>query len=281
MWALYALFPTPNVTLSEVVFATFIIMSRNTIIAAKYAYASPGQLSDMQKRRFSPEEIAAWLLVSGWAIPSPTTQRNEILYALKRTQIDVRHMRLHFAADDPSEQEAIVADLRASFGPMLSDPELRPPGYMDDWEKDLAGGSVPGELVVHSLVAESVRASASSVKLVIRFSLFAGLVHALIPSFVRAFEGRPFLGEGVEYAVTLGAAVTSFPNVVSSILFVLVGVIDYNRRVWLMHQCSAMLSPQYRIFQTSRSTLLPLLAMDHSVNIAHWLDLRTIFKDFG
>ena len=58
-------------------------------------------------------------------------------------------------------------------------------------------------------------------------------------------------------------------------------VIDYDRRIFLMHQCSATITPTYKIYQTGNSTLLPVLNFDKSVNVANWLDMRLVLKDWG
>jgi len=278
-WVLYFCYDTVNITLSELVMATLVVMSRNCIIAGKYAYASPGQLASLVKRRLTDEEISAWLLIAGWAAPSRHTLQNEIQYALKRTGVDVAHMRLEFQADDKCDAEQVAKQLRASFGELLTDEEQRPPGYRAEWEAEIDAGVVPGELLVYSLIMDSVRLTAPRLPTFFRMAWMSGLLHVLIPFIVRAIQGRPFFGTGVEVAISLGAALLVFPNVFASIMFVLVGVLDYRRRVHLMHQCSAMLSPQYRMFQAGG--LLPLLNTDNPSTIAHWLDLRLVLKNWG
>lgn len=68
------------------------------------------------------------------------------------------------------------------------------------------------------------------------------------------------------------------------VMFVLVGFLDYKRRIFMMHRCSALLIDPYLIpgLQTSvKQHPLPLLNFSKANNVGLWLELRQVFKDFG
>lgn len=67
-------------------------------------------------------------------------------------------------------------------------------------------------------------------------------------------------------------------------MFVLVGFLDYKRRIFMMHRCSALLIDSYLIpdLQTSvKQHPLPLLNFSKANNVGLWLETRQVFKDFG
>jgi hypothetical protein len=76
----------------------------------------------------------------------------------------------------------------------------------------------------------------------------------------------------------------SLPNFAAGLMFVLTGFVDYQRRVFLMHRCSALLVDPLLIADLQASEeqpQLPLLNFSKANNVGLWLELRQIFKDFG
>ena len=285
MWVsmnfLYWLLPTPHIPFSEVFIASCIFLARNCIIAAKYGYGSPGFLSDMSKRVFTREELASFLIVSGWHAPTVNTIRTELDYALKRTHVDLKHMYFHFLGDDREEQIAIAKKLHASFDETMVCTN-RCPAWEDVWLQKIEQGELPGRILIMSLLQEAV--SSHAVKPYTKIAILLGGIHSFIPTIMRACGDEPkaLFGDSPQEALIIVFAIlVSWFNTMANIMFVLVGVIDYDRRVYLMHQCSAMVTATYKIWQTGKSQLMPLLNFEKSVNIANWLDMRLVMKDWG
>jgi len=83
----------------------------------------------------------------------------------------------------------------------------------------------------------------------------------------------------------LCAFIISFPNFSAGMLFILVGALDYHRRIFLMHRLSGLLVDPFLIPgwtpSTSQTVPLPLLNCSKANNVALWLEMRAVFKDFG
>lgn len=57
--------------------------------------------------------------------------------------------------------------------------------------------------------------------------------------------------------------------------------VDYRRRVYLMQSLSALYMSSFKVYQEGSSQFLPLLCLKNPKNVAHFLDIRSIFKEFG
>jgi hypothetical protein len=240
------------------------------------------QLAELIKRQFTAEEQARFLITWGWYYPNATTLKYELEYAVKRTKIDLRHMEFVFEGDDDSERIQIARRLHASFDESMK-LENRCDQFDPSWPLKLEQGIVPGHLLVNGLLSECVQSINSGAPPYMKYALAVGVMHGLIPSIIRlASDPSATFGRSApEVCIIVMCFCVSFFNVFANLAFVLTGKVDFDRRVYLMHQCSAMLSVQYKIHQSGKSQLLPLLNVDAAKNIASWLDLRLLLKDFG
>lgn len=234
----------------------------------------------MTKRLFTGEEQVRFLIVSGWFRPSPATIRSELEYAVKRTKVDLRHMEFDFDGDDAEERIQVAQRLHASFDESMAK-ENRCDLWQDEWPQKISQGIVPGPLLVNGLLAESVASNGTQPFL--KVAVAVGVIHGLIPSIIRLTRepDTVFGRSGVEVAIIIMSFSVSFFNVFANLAFVLTGTVDFHRRVYLMHQCSAMVAATYKMHQSGKSQLLPLVNFDSAKNVANWLDLRLLLKDFG
>ncbi len=108
-------------------------------------------------------------------------------------------------------------------------------------------------------------------------------VPSTIPFLVRAGRAQPIFGRTyADVIIAVGFWVVSFLNIWANLMFIVMGILDYSRRVFLMHQCSAMISPENKHWQVSSfQRNIPCLCMNSVENIQNWLSMRLVFKDFG
>lgn len=139
---------------------------------------------------------------------------------------------------------------------------------------------IPGRLFVQHMIDEANQVQTRPKWLLLGFLL--GLIHALIPVIVRGAQGAPPFGNSPqEIIIVIGCIYVSWPNFAANLLFVLVGVVDYRRRVYLMQSLSALYMSSFKVYQEGSSQFLPLLCLKNPKNVAHFLDIRSIFKEFG
>jgi len=286
----------------EVGMASAIFTARNIIIAMKYAYLSPGQLRDMLTRHLSHGELRQVLVNGGWSLPSHSTIVNELQWALKRTRVNLQQMSFEFAGEE-EDRVAIAQRLHDALEECMQDAEKEAEeasrrdnatvpatplssqltATHESWLKEADSKiAVPGLVLSMSLLRDCTKEHEGRWMTFIGVGLCIAIIHSLLPSAVRWGQGSfPFGENAAEVIIILCTIIISVPNVFFNLLFILIGVIDYDRHVYLMHQCSAMVTSQYKIFQSSSYQLMPLLDFEKSSNIAHWLDIRMVLKDWG
>lgn len=116
-----------------------------------------------------------------------------------------------FKGDDADETRLISERLRKSFADLLDREEDRPLGYTEEWLQMIDEGSVPGELLISSLIKESIQHHRGS--LPSRTVMLATLVHCLIPSLVRLGKHEPFMGDTwAEIVIAICCFAVSLPN---------------------------------------------------------------------
>ncbi len=119
------------------------------------------------------------------------------------------------------------------------------------------------------------------------FGVLAGLIGfigGIAPSIARAATGSAmFGGSNAERALIV---ITFLGNAIvlwSSTSFLFVAFVDFKRRLFLMHQLSAMLSARYRDLQLAAMRGMPTmdLVQRGAANIDAWFALRRVFLRFG
>ena len=264
---------SPSVTFSEIFIASLIFLSRNFVPAAKYSYFSPFQLWERQQRLLTPEETRNTLMLSGWLACPPVIQLEELNHSFQR--LGIRENEKSYATFVGHSREQIAHSLEQSVpDDMVS---------VERWKDERAKGRLHIRLLCLRIVQDAV--ASIPYKAFPRLAFFLAVLHCCIPFIVRVVQGHPLFGVGwAEPLMILFALLISLGNFAAGCMFVLVGLIDYRRRVFMMHRCSALLMDPYLIagLQTSRMEHpLPLLNFSKANNVGIWLETRQIFKDFG
>lgn len=172
------------VTFSEVLIASLVFLSRNSIIAAKYAYLSPIQVADRMARVIPREEMANQLLLQGWLHCPRQTQLEEIDHAFSRLGL----------VSSEKSYATFVGHSRGEVASALARcvPDQDVPPEHGQWRSEREKGRLHLRLIAQHIVGQSV----ASIKYpsLPRVALAAAVVHAFIPTFLRWHQGHPVFG---------------------------------------------------------------------------------------
>ena len=260
------------VTSSEIVIANAVFLARNCIVACKYAYLSPIQMSTRMKRYLTLDEIGNQLLISGW---------RKIPYQVQVEEIDHAFCRLGFPESEKSfatfighTRQTMIEGLQQNV-PDSFIPEDRP-----DWKSARDKGRLHLRLICQRFVYDAVEAV--QYRHMIPVVIIAALIHGTIPCIVRATQGHsPFGNTWYQVCMIVMSFTISAPNFSANLLFVLVGLIDYRRRIFVMHRCSSLLVDDCPLTGDDTKATMPLLNFTRANNVGVWLELRQVLKDFG
>ena len=288
MWFLYIEHPMPNISLEEVVVATGLWALRSMVISIKYAYQTEEQRQQRKKEIVPRHVFVRQLLIAGWLVPDLEVVETELHMAILRQNVDISSSHFVFEVDrnDTDKQRKTLFEVLNKDNRL----DLNMCGAGTQCAKRLSVGMVDLQTMAGEFILDSVEMSSEFMRkpfgkfYMYGIPLILSLIQLSIPPLAREYYRLKPFGEGwAEHTVFACWVFLSFFNFGMIVIFMLVGIMDYKRRSFLMSQLSAMLSKRYRGFRLHYSRHLPVLDMQFNgaSNLMNWLSCRNLLKDFG
>jgi hypothetical protein len=290
----------PNIHLAGPIFGMCFFTMRNLVIAVKYAYMSEFQQIERRARVLTRAEISKTLLIPGWERTSDAQIIEELEYAQSRTETALVHS--FFVFEESGQQHLVDSILDVFSHDEIATMEARNAAiheasvyegvnihslnerlfrsrknnndktYLDA----LAHGRIAAPLFVHYLLR--MASSRTSFRHHHKIALFVALMHAMVPVFGRAVDGTPLFGSNAcEVILVVFSMIIFIPNMYANLEFILVGMLDYKRRIFVRRVLSEMLSESRKCTGFS----VPALVFQQAHNVGLWLDCRRVLHDFG
>ena len=107
------------------------------------------------------------------------------------------------------------------------------------------------------------------------------LLRLLLPGFLRVLEGEPLYGDHqINYFVYFAMVGLQLFISYVNLLFVLIGIIDYKRKLFFMRIMTSIISPA-KDKDFVYSSFLPTMNILCYFNMRSWMELRTCLLDLG
>lgn len=239
---------------------------RTTIICMKYGTLTKRWWKRLKQDIVPSGDLVNTLILFAWLTVPENVATCELRGAFDRLPLHVRDLHLIFRAPLRSEIRARLWSLQSKgtedfICPLDVDPEKYESAFFT------ARLLLEGAINLHDGFGKW-------------FARTASLGYTLVPHLLRLYllGLSSYQFDAVEWVLTPLSLVSNWFMAWAMLNFIVVGIVDFQRKRWLMSQCSALISDFDRILQLER---LPKVDLSDIRSIYGWYYSRRAFLDFG
>ncbi|CDW73934.1 UNKNOWN [Stylonychia lemnae] len=297
-----------NIYLEQFLFLNLQILIRSFIIAVRYGYSSNLRFALLKNQTQGGEFIAKDLLVVSWIHTHPAGLDLEIEAVLWRNQIEEEYFKLQFFEEllpvtyakftdsnfyekegNQFKMESLKKESKIYEKKLkLKQEQLKSfDPFNDDYEM----------FSLHAIKKTNQSKQLCSGRLIFReIGLFAGAHATTVKYFIIITSATklflPFIARYIEYGTFLGFdnwdsflyQLLEIPSLgfllIINYLFIIVGFVDFQRRVFLIKAVGSLINP-FKENLELKYQVFPTVNMTEKHQIQQWFKLRLCAMDFG
>jgi hypothetical protein len=243
--ALWITGPIEDITALEYVMFNVLIVASMVIVSLKYSYMSDVQLVKRRTERLDDNALEEASLVGGWLTPSKRMIERELQLAAAKAGI-VFDNTVVFTYEGSANLENdslveihLVQQLVDAFTDRTKFTECQL--TQKKWNETLATGVISSQLMLTKLLRDAVHVAKFSKEFLYVFVCVA-ILPAYLGGAVRVAQSNPFFGgTSVSVAFMILSVISNTFNLVLNLLYIGVGIVDYRRRLYVMHRLGLMI----------------------------------------
>jgi hypothetical protein len=264
---LYVFYPTRTDDFRMIVIATLtMVFLRLVIISMKYGTLTRKWWQKLQQAHVPLQDLANTLLLFAWMPIPEDVATSQLKAAFGRLPIHTIDLHFIFKGNLKPEVRAKLWDLQSkSTDSFICPIDVNPETY-------------ESAFFIARLLLEGVIHQRD--KFWKWFTRIAGLGYTLCPHVLRLYLLGPstYQFDAVEWTITPLSLFFNWYFMYAMLNFIVVGIVDFQRKRWLMSQCSALISDYDRILLLES---LPKIDLSDVRSIQGWYYTRRAFLDFG
>ena len=264
---LYILYPDRTDDFRFVVIATMtVLLIRLGMVCLKYGNVTKKWWKRLKTEFIPPKELLNKLILAAWLKVPEDVAESELKNAFGRLPLCTSELFLVFKENLGEEVREKLWDMRKKGMESFVCP-------VDVEQERLESAYFIARMLVSGAISQHDTFSKW-------FSVFAGLGYAICPHVLRLYLFGPssYQLDAIECIFTPLSFIYNWFFGFALLTFIIVGIVDFQRKRWLMSQCSGLISDYDRILVMEN---LPRIDLSDVRSIHGWYYTRRAFLDFG